>query len=47
LHSSVVIQSKGEKVEIEVESAKGTRCLELSHAIEEMLGEDSQLLKKE
>ena len=32
---------------MEVESAKGTRCLELSHVIEQVLGEDSQLLKRQ
>jgi hypothetical protein len=44
----MTVTIKGGKVEMEVEGVKGTRCLELTQAIEQLVGKiDSRLLKRE
>ena len=42
------ITIKGGTVEVEVDGVKGSRCLQLTQAIEELIGQiDSRSLKKE
>jgi hypothetical protein len=44
----IKVTIKNGKVEMEVEGVKGTRCLELTQAIEQLVGKvDSRLLKHE
>ena len=44
----LTITIKGGTVEVEVNGVKGSRCLQLTQAIEELIGQiDSRSLKKE
>jgi hypothetical protein len=44
----MVITIKDDKIEVEVTGVRGTRCLELTRAVEQMLGKaDSRLLKQD
>jgi hypothetical protein len=44
----LIVTIKNGKVEIEVEGAKGTRCLQLTHAIENVIGKvDDRFLKND